>query len=52
MTFIMLIPEEQMSTTEMSLDMNKRFKMLIEVNNYNNLDIFNGEDFIDNVLIP
>lgn len=52
MIFIMLIPEEQMNTIEMSPDMNKKFKMLIEVFNNSYLDIFNGEDFIDNVLIP
>jgi hypothetical protein len=52
MIFIMLIPKEQMNTIEMSPDMNKKFKMLIEVFNNFYLDIFNGEDFIDNVLIP
>lgn len=53
MTFIKPTLEEQMNITEMSQDMNKKFKMLIEVNVYIILlDIFNGEDFIDNVLIP
>jgi hypothetical protein len=31
MIFIMLIPKEQMNTIEMSPDMNKKFKMLIEI---------------------
>ena len=52
MTSIMHIPEEQMNTIVMLQDGNKKFKMQTEVFNIYKIDIFNGQDFIDNVLIP